>query len=129
MQVERRVSSPTVEVHVFPTHQAGKNFNVGCEGSSEKSTVRAVIMTHPPRDNASHQDSMTGSQNAEIHHSTLNNGHEEPAEPGNTMLRDESVLGDGVVNGHKERNRVESEEEEYVSEFDEYGIRPDEARY
>lgn len=69
---------------------------------------------------------MAGDKYAEVYYCTLNNGDEELAEPGYTMSRNESVLGDGVVNCDEEGYRVESEQEVYVSELDGHGIRFDE---
>lgn len=45
---------------------------------------------------------MAGSQDAEIHYCTLDNGDEEVVEPGGTVSHNESVLGGSVVNGHEE---------------------------
>lgn len=84
--------------------------------------------TYSPRKNAGHQDSVAGSQYAEIHNRAFHDGHEELAQPGDTMPRDESVLGGGVVDGEKEGNRIEGEEEKYVREFNGHGIWFDETR-
>jgi len=73
---------------------------------------------------------VAGSQYAEIHNCAFYDGHEEPAQPGDTTTPpDHSVLGSGVVDGKKEGNRVKGEEEIYVSEFDHHGIWLDETRW
>ena len=71
---------------------------------------------------------MTGSQYAEIHNGTFHDGYKELAQPGDTVPRDESVLSGSVVNGEKESDGIEGEEEEYVREFDGHGIWLDETR-
>ena len=71
---------------------------------------------------------MARSQYAEIHNRTFHDGYKEFTQPSDTMPRYESVLGSRVVNGKKEDNRVEGEEEVYVSEFDDHGIWLDETR-
>ena len=70
---------------------------------------------------------MAGCQYAEIHDCAFHDGHKEPAQPGDTTVPpDQSVLGSGVVDGKKEGNRIEGEEEIYVSEFNDHGIWLDE---
>ena len=71
---------------------------------------------------------MASSQYAEIHNCTFHDGHKEVSQPGDTVLRNRSVLSNGVVDGQKKGNGVKSEEEVYISEFDDHGIWLDEAR-
>ena len=71
---------------------------------------------------------MAGSQYAEIHDCTFHYGHEKLTQPDDAMPRDESVLGGGVVNGQKEGDRIEGEEEEDIREFNGHGIWLDETR-
>ena len=72
---------------------------------------------------------MADSQYAEIHNRAFDDGHKELAQTGDTVPPDESILGSGVVNGKKECNRIEGEEEIYVSEFHDHGIRFNETRW
>ena len=94
------VSSYAEDAHGVQTYHAGRSFNVGCKGSSERSTIRITVKnTYPPGKCASNQDGMACSQYAEIYHRIFEDGREEPFDPDGTVLRNWSVLYHGVVKG------------------------------
>jgi len=73
---------------------------------------------------------VTGRQYAKIHDCAFHDGHKELSQPGDTTVPpDGLVLGGGVVDGKKEGDRIEGEEEIYVSELNHHGIWLDETRW